>query len=280
MIHEQDRLLLKSLLVLGSVIEARDAYTGGHAWRVAQYAKLLAQRAGLSTSEAFIAALGGYVHDLGKVGVSDAVLHKASALTPEEWEAMRTHPGIGRSLLVDHPLGSLVLDAVSRHHERFDGGGYPERPAEGDLAIYPRIVSVADAFDAMTSTRPYRRALPRQEAVARLRQERGGQFDGRLVDEMAALAESRGLDGIVGHSDHGVPLVGCSGCGPVIAVPRTARDGDKIPCRVCLGVHRLHAKDDTFEAEFLDERALAVAIEPELEQIHGLLAEAPERIRA
>jgi HD-GYP domain-containing protein (c-di-GMP phosphodiesterase class II) len=279
-IHPEDQYLLKSLLILGSVIEARDPYTGGHAWRVAQFAKRLADRAGLSTSEAFIAALGGYVHDLGKVGISDAILHKGTRLNADEQEVMRTHPEIGRGLLADHPLAPLVLEAIFRHHERFDGGGYPGGIRERDLAIYPRIVSVADAFDAMTSTRPYRKALSREVAVARLRAERDGQFDGALVDQMISLAESGALDGFIGHSDHGMPLVHCPACGPILAVPKSAKDGDTVLCRVCQGKHRLHAKGDTFEAEFLDERVLAAAIAPELEQIHGLLEESPGHLES
>lgn len=279
MIHQEDRLLLKSLLVLGSVIEARDAYTGGHAWRVAQFAKLLAEKAGLDTSEAFVAALGGYVHDLGKIGISDAVLHKTAPLSDPERQAMRTHPAIGRGLLADHPLGPLVLEAVFRHHERYDGQGYPGALRREELDIYPRVVSVADAVDAMTSTRPYRQALGLLEAVRRLKEERDRQFDGRLVDHMASLAEAGALDRIIGHSDRETPLVRCASCGPVIAVPRSAQDGDTVHCRVCKGKHRLHSRGETFEAEFLDERALALAIEPELEQIHGLLRDAPERLR-
>ncbi|MEW6487858.1 MAG: HD domain-containing phosphohydrolase [Thermodesulfobacteriota bacterium] len=278
MSHSEDRLLLKSLLVLGSVIEARDAYTGGHAWRVAQFAKLLAEKAGLGASQASLAALGGYVHDLGKVGVSDAILHKAAPLTGAEVEAMRAHPAIGRGLVADHPLGKLVLDSVYRHHERFDGQGYPEAVGPSGLELYPRIVSVADALDAMTSTRPYRQALDLPEAVSRLRAERDRQFDGRLVDAMAAMAQEGRLAGIIGHSDHETPLVRCPRCGPVIAVARTAQDGDTVHCRVCRAKHRLHAAGKTFEVEFLDERALAVALEPELEQIHGLLRELPDRL--
>lgn len=277
--HLEDKLLVKTLLVLGSVIEARDPYTGGHAWRVAQFAKLLADRAGLNTSEAFLAALGGYVHDLGKVGVPDGVLHKPAPLDDGERAQMNHHPAIGRGLLAGHPLGHLVLEAVLRHHERFDGGGYPEGMPQQELDVYPRIVSVADAFDAMTSTRPYRRALPTAEAVRRLRAERGRQFDPALVDHLAGLAEAGRLDGIIGHSDTSTPLVSCAHCGPVIAVPRNSADGDLVHCRVCRGKHRLHAREGSFEAQFLDERALALAIEPELEQIHGLLREAPDRLR-
>ncbi len=172
-----------------------------------------------------------------------------------------------------------MLDAVFRHHERFDGQGYPEALGREELEVYPRIVSVADAVDAMTSTRPYRQALELSEAVRRLKEERDRQFDGRLVDHMASLAEAGALDRIIGHSDHETPLVRCASCGPVIAVPRSARDGDTVHCRVCRGKHRLHSRGETFEAEFLDERALALAIEPELEQIHGLLRVAPVRLR-
>jgi hypothetical protein len=233
----------------------------------------------MNEAEAFVAALGGFVHDLGKVAIPDHVLLKPAELSGEELAAMRTHPSVGRGLLEDHPLGALVLDTVFRHHERFDGQGYPAGLRESDLAVYTRIVSVADAFDAMTSTRPYRTGLPKEEAIARLIAERNRQFDGDLVDRAVSLAKAGTLDGVLGHSDHETPMVDCPGCGPVIAVRRNAEDGDTTHCRVCRNRFRLHAQGNTFAAEFLNERALALVIEPELEQIEGFMRDAPRRLK-
>jgi HD-GYP domain-containing protein (c-di-GMP phosphodiesterase class II) len=108
------------VLVLGAVIEARDAYTGGHTWRVAQYSRLLAEQAGLSASEIFLSGLGGFIHDIGKVGIPDQVLNKAGRLSEDEFSLLKTHPTVGKKLLDNHPLGPLVLDSITYQHERFD----------------------------------------------------------------------------------------------------------------------------------------------------------------
>ena len=106
--------LLKSLLIMGDVIEARDTYTGGHVWRVSQYAKLLAKQIGLSQDETTQGSIGGYLHDLGKVGISDNILRKKSGLDGNEFDALKTHPTIGGKLIEAHPLAELALDADSR----------------------------------------------------------------------------------------------------------------------------------------------------------------------
>ncbi|MCI0555103.1 MAG: HD domain-containing protein [Anaerolineae bacterium] len=117
--------LIKSLLVMANVVEARDPYTGGHLWRVSQFAKLLSIKAGLSEVEAIQISLGGYLHDLGKVGIPDAILRKPDRLTEQEIEIIKTHPLIGGKLINAHPLSSLVCSPILEHHERLDGKGYP-----------------------------------------------------------------------------------------------------------------------------------------------------------
>jgi HD-GYP domain-containing protein (c-di-GMP phosphodiesterase class II) len=117
----QPRQLLESLLGMAWVVEARDPYTGGHLWRVARYAALLCQRAGGSKALCARAAIGGFLHDLGKVGVPDAILRKASSLSDDEYAVIRTHPDVGARLLAAHPLANWALDAVQSHHERPDG---------------------------------------------------------------------------------------------------------------------------------------------------------------
>ncbi|CAK0743121.1 hypothetical protein CCP4SC76_1270006 [Gammaproteobacteria bacterium] len=117
--------LLKSLFSLSMIVEARDPYTGGHLWRVSQFSRLLAQAAGLSPRTAALAELGGFLHDLGKVGVPDAILNKPGRLDDDEFSVIRTHPTVGQRLLNPHPLSHLAMEAVAGHHEMPNGRGYP-----------------------------------------------------------------------------------------------------------------------------------------------------------
>lgn len=275
---EVDSGLLKSLLIFGTVIEARDAYTGGHTWRVAQFSTKLAGKAGLSESEIFVASLGGFVHDIGKVGIPDHILNKTGALTDQEFGIIKTHTTTGRNIISEHPLAALVLDAVSHHHERVDGRGYPEGLQDQDLTIHSKIISIADAFDAMTSTRPYRTGFPKEKAISILKSERGAQFDSALVDIFIGLAISDELDEIIGHSDEGTKLLNCPVCGPIITVPRNKKSGDTVYCNSCKGKFELHIKEDTFEAEFKNEKLFTVQPEVDFEQITEIAKSAPTKI--
>lgn len=271
--------LLKSVLVLGAVIEARDAYTGGHTWRVAQYSRLLAEQAGLSAAEIFLAGLGGYVHDLGKVAIPDMILNKPEPLSTAEFSLLKTHPAIGNTLLAAHPLGPLVLDAITHHHERIDGQGYPGRLAAESLSVYPRIIAVADTFDAMTSTRPYRKGMSKESALLSLAQEGGRQLDGALVEHFLALAASGRLDCILGHSDEFRPLAHCPADGPIIALPRNKKDGDTIYCHACKGLYRLHVAAEAFELEPLMQQRFDLQPEVDLEQIDDFARRAPRKVK-
>lgn len=194
-----DKKLIQSVISLASVIEARDPYTGGHTWRVSQYAVKLGERVGLSEAELFIVNLGGLVHDLGKIGISDAILLKPDKLTDKEYEIMQQHPQIGNDLISSHPLFPILIDSVFQHHERVDGKGYPNRDSGSNLSTIGRITAIADAFDAMTSTRPYRKGMTAEKALSILASERGRQFDAELVDQFTELAEAGALDHILGH---------------------------------------------------------------------------------
>lgn len=274
-----DSALLKSLLIFGSVIEARDAYTGGHTWRVAQFSKKLSQKAGLSESEIFITSIGGFVHDIGKIGVPDHILNKPEALNEEEYEIIKSHTITGRNLLADHPLAPLVLDAINHHHERIDGKGYPEAIERQDLLIIPKIISITDAFDAMTSTRPYRKGLSKEKALSILVSEKGAQFDETLVDIFVNLDTTNELDEIIGHSDESKPLLNCPVCGPIISVPRSKKNGDTVYCNSCKGKFELHIKDDTFDAEFKNEKLFTVQPEIDFEQLDEISKKAPRKIK-
>lgn len=136
---------LQTLYTMAFLVEARDAYTGGHLWRVSQLTGRLALAAGLSRKEAATAALGGFLHDLGKVGVPDAILNKTDKLTDTEYAIIKNHPEVGVRVLDGHPLTGLIHDAVLSHHERIDGRGYPNGISEGTITQVAKMVGLADA---------------------------------------------------------------------------------------------------------------------------------------
>lgn len=237
--RDQHEALLASLLAMAWVVEARDPYTGGHLWRVSRYAALLCERAGTSMSVCARVSIGAFLHDLGKVGIPDAVLRKRTALSDDEHRIVRTHPDVGARLLLGHPLAEWALDAVLSHHERPDGQGYP-RGLKGDGIPYAaRVVALCDAFDAMTSTRPYRAAMPVAQALERIAGELGRQFDESLARHFLALGADGLLDHIAGHSDDGIPLQRCLQCGPTLVVRREQAAGEAVFCRRCAGECRL-----------------------------------------
>jgi putative two-component system response regulator len=172
-----------AFLSLALTIEARDPYTNGHCERLAKYAVTLGRALGLPQHDLDALHRGGYMHDVGKVGVPDAVLLKQGPLTPDEFALMRRHPEIGDALIA--PLQSLriVRPIVLSHHERLDGSGYPERLRGDQVPLLALIVGIVDVFDALTSTRPYRAALPTEEAVRHLlRDVEAGRFARRHVE--------------------------------------------------------------------------------------------------
>lgn len=247
-----DRQLLRSLLSLGSVIEARDPYTGGHVWRVAQLARLLGARLDLNEESLLHLALGALVHDFGKISIPDDVLRKHGPLTAEEFDLIKTHPEMGARLLQDHPMGHLVLDVVMHHHGWLDGRGYPARSTR-TLSLPAQVVGLVDAFDALTSARPYHQAESIKAALAIIDHERDTHFDADLVETMWSLAANGEFDNIVLHSFQDRPLVHCPGCGPVIALGPNDAPGDVVPCPACLGLFELHLNVDMLEAEFTGE---------------------------
>lgn len=233
---------LTSLLALAWVVEARDPYTGGHLWRVSRYASLLAEAAGLSSHEIAMTTIGGFLHDLGKIAVPDAVLRKTDRLTNEEYDVIKTHPQVGRNLLAAHPFGILVIDAIYAHHERPDGKGYPEGLTKDVIPAMSAIVGICDAFDAMTSARPYRKAMTVEAALGILRENLGTQFHEEHGDLFLQLDGDRNLQHIVGHSDDGIPLQHCFACGPTIVIRSDTRIGDHVFCPACRTGYRFEDK--------------------------------------
>ena len=180
----------QTLEALGRAVDRRDGMTGGHCVRVAEYSRILGLRIiGSSPQELQVLEYGALLHDIGKIAVPDAILRKDGPLTDEEWSVMRQHPCLGHEILYGIAFLTDALPIVLHHHERFDGQGYPDGLAGDKLPLGARIFSVADAFDAMTADRHYRRALSLDEAMSELRQNSGTQFDPEVVGVLDEVAE-------------------------------------------------------------------------------------------
>jgi hypothetical protein len=180
-----------TLEALVTALDARDRETKGHSTRVTDYTLDIARRLGLRPGSPDWEDLkrAALLHDVGKIGVSDFILHKPGPLTPEEWEEMRRHPGIGYEMLKGVRFLALPAEIVLSHHERFDGKGYPRALGGDEIPLGARIFAVADTFDAMTSDRPYRRALPWEAARDEIVRHRGTQFDSRVVEAFLQVYE-------------------------------------------------------------------------------------------
>lgn len=165
-----------ALRALVNALDARDPYTRGHSDRVADLAVRLAARLGLESRVRDRLQLAAYLHDVGKIGVADAILNKAGHLDEEEFAAMRTHPDIAARILEDFENLRDILPAVRHHHERWDGSGYPDNLRGEEIPMAARILALADAFDAMTSSRPYRPAMTPEQAAEEIRSGAGRQW--------------------------------------------------------------------------------------------------------
>jgi putative nucleotidyltransferase with HDIG domain len=172
----------QAMLGLAEAIEAKDAYTKGHCGRVAAYAMALAHEAGYPEAELESLEFASFLHDIGKIGVRDSVLLKPGPLDEEEWVHMRTHPVKGYEIASQIELLHAAMPAIRNHHERWDGKGYPDQLLAEAIAPSARIVAIADAYDAMATDRPYKRALPLEECEKLLRRNAGTMFDPALVE--------------------------------------------------------------------------------------------------
>ncbi len=179
--EDQRRNFMGTLEALTSAIDAKDPYTCGHSERVALLAGALSRAHGAGEEEAERIRIGGLVHDIGKIGVSESVLCKSGRLTKEEYEEIKLHPRIGYEILKDIPSLEDVLPGVLWHHERWDGRGYPDQKHGKDLPLIARVIGLVDAFDAMSSNRTYRDAMGREKVLEEIRDNAGTQFDPDLV---------------------------------------------------------------------------------------------------
>ncbi len=191
---------------LSKALEYRDTDTNDHTYRVASYSRMIAERLGLPQKECRSIYLASPLHDIGKVAIPDAILLKPGKLDGDEREVIQTHAAIGARILSDSnsELINLAAKIAENHHERWDGGGYPHGLSGEAIPLSARIVAIADVFDALTTDRPYKKALPLEEALAVLKAERGRHFDPICLDAflaaIAALMErapSRALEGVL-----------------------------------------------------------------------------------
>jgi len=183
-------LFMGAIRMLANAIDEKDPYTRGHSERVAFYSQLIARYLGMSEEDIERVHLSGIIHDVGKIGIEDRILRKPAALTDEEYEIMKQHPRKGEHILDAVPLLKEMAGAGLMHHENWDGSGYPDGKKGEEIPLLGRIVSVADAFDAMTTDRPYSKAMTFEVALSRLRFLAGKKFDSGCVDaiEKAAAA--------------------------------------------------------------------------------------------
>ncbi|MBN2185081.1 MAG: response regulator [Candidatus Krumholzibacteriota bacterium] len=187
---ELQNTYLSTIKVLVSTIEAKDANTRGHTDRVANYARLIADEMGIEKEQKDIISFGAALHDIGKLGVYENILNKPSELTEKEWKIVRSHPEVGANIIKNLKFLEKATDLVRHHHERLDGGGYPDGLKGDEISLGARIVSVADSFDAMTTNRPYREALSFPEAFEQLRM-LDTKFDQDIVENLARLYDKK-----------------------------------------------------------------------------------------
>ena len=177
----------RTLTALMSALDARDRETEGHSMRVSRLACLLAQEMGLTGHQLKALERGSLLHDIGKIGISDSILHKPGKLTEDEWKIMRIHPDIGARIVEGIPFLQETLPVIRYHHERWDGSGYPVGLKEKDIPLQARIFAVADVFDALTSSRSYRKRSSPEDAVQYLQDQANILFDGEIVEALARI---------------------------------------------------------------------------------------------
>ena len=173
---------------LVEALEAKDPCTRGHSERVGAWARRLGTVLGLPADEIDTLTQAGFLHDIGKIGVPEAVLRKRGALDPDEWALMRQHPVVGAQIVAPFEFFAAGALTIRHHHERCDGDGYPDGLVGEAIPLGARVVAVVDVFDALTSDRPYRAALPREAALEHLRGQAGRTLDARIVTAFLELA--------------------------------------------------------------------------------------------
>lgn len=192
--HRVRRTYLSAITSLARTMEERDPYTAGHSRRVQEYALSLARAIGLDSKQRRLLSLAAQLHDIGKVAVPDAILHKPGPLTAEEFAVVRQHPVVGERILKPVVRNRTILAAIRGHHERMDGSGYPDRVRGAQIPLLARLIAIPDCFDAMTTSRAYRGAMPVWQATQILREGIGSHFDPELTAAFLRIVPQLALD--------------------------------------------------------------------------------------
>lgn len=184
-----ERISMQIVTALSGAIDAKDTYTNGHSTRVAEYSREIARRAGLSEKVQNDIYMMGLLHDVGKIGMPDAIINKPTKLTEEEYSIIKNHPVMGARILKNITEFPKLITGARWHHERYDGKGYPDGIAGEDIPLEARIIAVADAYDAMSSRRSYRDVLAQKQVRAEVEKGKGTQFDPVFAEIMAAMID-------------------------------------------------------------------------------------------
>jgi putative nucleotidyltransferase with HDIG domain len=190
LLRKQRDLFLNTITILAQAVELRDEYTGGHTQRVSTYSLLLAQHLGMPASDVELIRIGTPLHDIGKIGIDDAILRKPDRLTPDEFELMKLHTVKGAEIIDTIPDLHPIKPIIRHHHERWDGRGYPDGLGGEAISPLARVVALADAFDAMTSERPYRKGMSAEAAFAEIERQGGRQFDPTFASAFLAIRDT------------------------------------------------------------------------------------------
>ena len=185
-----EKAYLESVETLRYTVEAKDSYTKGHSDRVSAYSVLIGEKLGLSDTDIKTLRIGGLFHDIGKIGIPDSILLKEQKLTDQEYSEIKNHPSIGAHILSNATIFKDIIPIVLYHHERFDGKGYPKMLAGEQIPLLARITAVADTFDAMTSKRSYRDAMPLDVVKEEIRNCSGTQFDPQIASTFLDILEN------------------------------------------------------------------------------------------
>ena len=174
---------------LAHTIDAKDEYTKGHSVRVAQYSRMLAEKMGLSAKECEDVYYMGLLHDLGKIGVPNAIINSPAKLTKEEYDIVKGHPALGADILSEIKSRPDLMIGARWHHERYDGKGYPDGKKGEEIPLYARIIAVADSYDAMTSNRSYRKHMTQDVVRLEIEKNMGTQFDENVAKHMLEIID-------------------------------------------------------------------------------------------
>lgn len=188
--EQLEKAYLESIQTLRYTVEAKDTYTRGHSDRVSEFSVLIGKYMGLSEDDLKTLRIGGLFHDIGKIGVPDAILLKQDKLTDEEYSEIKNHPSIGKHILSNASTFENIIPIVYYHHEKFDGTGYPEQLSGKNIPLFARIAALADTFDAMTTKRSYRNALPLEIVRAEIERCSGSQFDPEIAKIMLDIIDN------------------------------------------------------------------------------------------